>query len=191
VKPTGVVRILLPMITEAAEVRAIRSVMDELRGELSHDASVEVGAMIETPAAALTADRIAAVVDFFSIGSNDLTQYALAMDRGHPELARRIDALHPAVLKLIALATAAGERNGKLVAVCGGMAAEPAAVPLLVGLGVRELSVVPAAVPALKRQVRDLTVSDCAALAVRCLEVESAAEVRALVAQAISSAGGA
>ncbi|HYU96042.1 MAG TPA: phosphoenolpyruvate--protein phosphotransferase [Sphingomicrobium sp.] len=191
VKPTGVVRLLLPMITEVAEVRAIRSVVDELRGELSHSAPVEIGAMIETPAAALTADRLAAVVDFFSIGSNDLTQYSLAMDRGHPELARRIDALHPAVLKLIALATAAGERNGKLVAVCGGMAAEPAAVPLLVGLGVRELSVVPAAVPALKREVRELTVSDCAALAARCLEVESAAEVRALVAQTIASPGGA
>jgi multiphosphoryl transfer protein len=191
VKPVEVVRILVPMITDAAEVRAIRSVVDELRGELGHGAPVEIGAMIETPAAALTADRIAAVVDFFSIGSNDLTQYSLAMDRGHPELARRIDALHPAVLKLIALATAAGERNGKLVAVCGGMAAEPAAVPLLVGLGVRELSVVPAAVPALKRRVRDLTVSDCAALATRCLEVESAAEVRALVARATTSSGGA
>jgi phosphoenolpyruvate-protein phosphotransferase len=191
VKPAGVVRILLPMITDVAEVRAIRSVIDELRVELGQSAPIEIGAMIETPAAALTADRIAAAVDFFSIGSNDLTQYSLAMDRGHAELARRIDALHPAVLKLISLATASGQRNGKLVAVCGGMAAEPAAVPLLVGLGVRELSVVPAAVPALKRQVRDLTVADCAALAARCLEVESAAEVRALVAQATSSPGGA
>ena len=147
--------------------------------------------MIETPAAALTASHIAGVADFLSIGSNDLTQYSLAMDRGHAELARRIDALHPAVLKLIALAAAAAERNAKLVAVCGGMAAEPAAVPLLIGLGVRELSVVPAAVPALKRQVRELTLSECAALAARCLELESAAEVRALVAQATASSGGA
>jgi phosphoenolpyruvate-protein kinase (PTS system EI component) len=145
--------------------------------------------MIETPAAALTAEKIATAADFLSIGSNDLTQYALAMDRGHPELARRIDALHPAVLKLIALAAAAGERRGKTVAVCGGVAADPAAVPLLIGFGVRELSVVPAAIPALKRQIRGLNVPDCVALAARSLELESAAEVRALVARARSSGG--
>jgi phosphocarrier protein FPr/phosphocarrier protein len=174
VKPAGVVRILLPMITDVAEVRAVSELIDTLRAELGASAPVEIGAMIETPAAALTADRIAASVDFVSIGSNDLTQYSLAMDRGHAELARRIDALHPAVLKLIALTAAAAERSRKLVAVCGGMAAEPAAVPLLIGLGVREL-----------------TLADCAALAARCLELESAAEVRALVAQATTSSGGA
>jgi phosphoenolpyruvate-protein phosphotransferase len=190
VKPPGVVRLLLPMITDTGEVRAVREVVEALRAELGVTSPVEIGAMIETPAAALTADRIASTVDFFSIGSNDLTQYSLAMDRGHPDLARRIDALHPAVLKLVALAASAAQRGGKLVAVCGGMAAEPAAVPLLIGLGVRELSVVPAAVPAIKRQVRELTLSDCAALAARCLELESAAEVRALVASATTSSGG-
>jgi phosphoenolpyruvate-protein kinase (PTS system EI component) len=112
------------------------------------------------------------------------------MDRGHPELARRTDALHPAVLELIALAASAGERAGKLVAVCGGMAADAAAVPILIGLGVRELSVVPAAIPALKRQVRGLDVRECAALASRALEAEAAADVRELVAHSKNSPGG-
>jgi phosphoenolpyruvate-protein phosphotransferase len=190
VTPHGVVRILLPMITDAAEVRTVRAVVNEIQTQLGLRAPVEIGAMIETPAAALTARHIVAAADFLSIGSNDLTQYSLAMDRGHPELARKIDALHPAVLELIAMAASAGERAGKLVAVCGGMAADAAAVPILIGLGVRELSVVPAAVPALKRQVRDLDVRECAALAARALEAESAADVRALMARARSSPGG-
>jgi phosphoenolpyruvate-protein phosphotransferase len=188
VTPPGIVRILLPMVTDVTDVHAIRSAIDALQTQ-GHGAPIEVGAMIETPAAALTADTIATAVDFLSIGSNDLTQYALAMDRGHPELARRIDALHPAVLKLIALAAAAGERKGKTVAVCGGVAADPAAAPLLIGFGVRELSVVPAAIPALKRQIRGLKVADCVALAARSLELKSAAEVRALVARARSDGG--
>jgi phosphoenolpyruvate-protein kinase (PTS system EI component) len=112
------------------------------------------------------------------------------MDRGHPELARRIDALHPAVLKLIALAASSGERTNKLVAVCGGIAADRAAVPILIGLGVRELSVVPSVVPSLKRQVRELDVGDCAALAQRALQAESAADVRAIVADSKISSGG-
>jgi phosphoenolpyruvate-protein phosphotransferase len=190
VTPHGIVRILLPMITDAAEVRTIREAVNGLQAELSLRAPVEIGAMIETPAAALTAKHIVAVADFVSIGSNDLTQYSLAMDRGHPELARRIDALHPAVLELIALAASAGERAGKLVAVCGGMAADSAAVPILIGLGVRELSVVPAAIPALKRQVRDLDVLECATLAARALEAESPTDVRALVAHSKNPPGG-
>ena len=190
VTPHGVVRILLPMITDAAEVRTVREIVNGLQVELGLRAPVEMGAMIETPAAALTAKHIAAAADFLSIGSNDLTQYSLAMDRGHPELARRIDALHPAVLGLIALAASAGESGGKLVAVCGGMAADAAAVPILIGLGVRELSVVPAAIPALKRQVRDLDVRECAALAARALEAESATDVRALVARSKNPPGG-
>jgi phosphoenolpyruvate-protein kinase (PTS system EI component) len=178
------------MITDAAEVRAVRALVSELQTQLDMRAPVEIGAMIETPAAALTAKHITAAADFLSIGSNDLTQYSLAMDRGHPELARRIDALHPAVLELVALAASAGERAGKLVAVCGGMAADAAAVPILIGLGVRELSVVPAAIPALKRQVRDLDIRECATLAARALEAESAADVRALVARAKNPPGG-
>lgn len=190
VTPTGVVRILLPMITDAAEVRTVRDIVDQVRASLGLQVPVEIGAMIETPAAALNARHIVAAADFISIGSNDLTQYTLAMDRGHPELARRVDALHPAVLELIALAAAAGARAGKVVAVCGGIAADAAAVPILIGLGVRELSVVPAAIPSLKRQVRELDVRECATLAAGALEAESAADVRALVASTRNSSGG-
>jgi phosphoenolpyruvate-protein phosphotransferase len=191
VMPAGMVRILVPMVTDVSEVRAVRAAIEDIRTEAGIRAAMQLGAMIETPAAALAAERIAPSVDFLSIGSNDLTQYTLAMDRGHPELARRLDALHPAVLKLISLAAAAGQRNGKTVAVCGGVAADPAAVPLLIGFGVRELSVVPAAIPSLKRQVRELNVADCVALAARSLELESAADVRALTARTPLSSGGA
>src|SRR5262249_3406809 len=139
--PEGVVRILLPMITDLAEVESVRSDLDEIRASLGARAPVQIGVMIETPAAALTAQHLLPAAAFLWTASNDLPQYSLAMDRGHPELAARVDALHPAVLKLIAMTAAAGARTGKLVAVCGGVAADPAAVPLLIGLGVRELSV--------------------------------------------------
>ncbi len=189
VQPIGNVRLLIPMITDVAEILAVRSVIDELLPTLGIQGRVELGAMIETPAAALTASGLIREVDFLSIGSNDLTQYTLAMDRGHPQLAGRTDALHPAVLKLMAAAASAGVAAGKMVAVCGGVAADRLAVPLLLGLGVRELSVVPAAIPAIKRQIRALRISDCRELAIRCLDLASSAEVRALVAQTIEPLG--
>jgi phosphocarrier protein FPr/phosphocarrier protein len=189
VRPSDSLRLLIPMITDLAEIIAVRKVIDELKSELGVAGRIELGAMIETPAAALTATALVRAVDFLSIGSNDLTQYTLAMDRGHPELAGRIDALHPAVLKLIAAAASAGTDAGKMVAVCGGAAADRAAVPILLGLGVRELSVVPAAVPAIKRRVRSLRIDSCRELALRCLDLRSAAEVRALVTRTIESSG--
>jgi multiphosphoryl transfer protein len=189
VQPAGTVRLLIPMITDLAEILAVRSIVDELKTELGIDRPIELGAMIETPAAALTAASLIREVDFLSIGSNDLTQYTLAMDRGHPQLAGRSDALHPAVLKLIAAAASAGTAAGKLVAVCGGVAADRFAVPILLGLGVRELSVVPAAIPAIKRQIRALRVDACRELAMRCLDLGSAADVRALIAPTIGPAG--
>ena len=181
VQPYGKLRLLIPMVTEAAEIVAVREACDRLREELRIGDRIDIGAMIETPAAALTAASLLREVDFVSIGSNDLTQYTLAMDRGHPDLAARSDALHPSVLKLIAAAAAAGSAAGKLVAVCGGVAADLAAVPILLGLGVRELSVVPGAVPAIKQRVRALGILECRELALRCLELGSAAEVRALI----------
>ena len=189
VVPFGKVRLLIPMVTEPAEIRAVRGMVDELSRELSLPGRVELGAMIETPAAALTAALICREVEFLSIGSNDLTQYTLAMDRGHSQLARRTDALHPAVLKLIASTADAGAAAGKLVAVCGGVAADSQAVPILLGLGVRELSVVPAAVPALKQQIRGLRILECRELALRCLEAATASEVRALVEKTIANLG--
>jgi multiphosphoryl transfer protein len=189
VEPLGQVRLLVPMVTDEFEILAVRRLVDDLRDELGISGAITLGVMIETPAAALTAAALARHADFFSIGSNDLTQYTLAMDRGHAELARRTDALHPAVLKLIAAATAAGVAAGKLVAVCGGVAADSLAVPILLGLGVREISVVPAAIPAIKRQIGGLQMSECRALALRCLELGSAGEVRSLIEEWMGMAG--
>jgi phosphoenolpyruvate-protein phosphotransferase len=189
VQPAGCVRLLIPMITDVGEILAVRGIVDELESELGSRVRVQVGAMIETPAAALMASELIREVDFLSIGSNDLTQYTLAMDRGHPQLAGRTDALHPAVLKLVAAAASAGVAAGKMVAVCGGVAADRSAVPILLGLGVRELSVVPAAVPAIKRQIRALEISACRALAAACLELGSPAAVRERVAQMLGPLG--
>ena len=189
VQPPGQVRVLIPMVTDAAEIAAVRGVIEELASELAIPAHIPLGAMIETPAAALTAGGLLREVDFLSIGSNDLTQYTLAMDRGHPQLAGRTDALHPAVLKLIAATAAAATAVGKMVAVCGGAAADRLAVPILLGLGVRELSVVPAAVPGIKRQIRGLRIESCRNLALRCVELASPAEVRARVIQEMGPMG--
>jgi multiphosphoryl transfer protein len=181
VQPAGQCRVLLPMITDTAEIRAVRRMIDEVRRELRHIGSIAVGAMIETPAAALLAERVANEVEFLSIGTNDLTQYTLAMDRGHSELAHRIDGLHPAVLRLIATTVAAAEKHSRFVAVCGGLASEPAAVPVLLGLGVHELSVVPTLVPQLKSLIRTLTLDSCRSLAQRAVALDTAEAVRALV----------
>jgi phosphoenolpyruvate-protein phosphotransferase len=189
VQPFGVMRLLIPMITDLSEILAVRQVIDELAVELKLEGRVTLGAMIETPSAALTAAVLIRAVDFLSIGSNDLTQYTLAMDRGHAELARRTDALHPAVLQLIAATAVAGDAAGKLVAVCGGVAADRTAVPILLGLGIRELSVVPAAIPALKRQIGGLRIEECRELAQRCLQLGSAGEVRGLIEQAVGDRG--
>jgi phosphoenolpyruvate-protein phosphotransferase len=189
VEPRGVVQLLIPMVTDVAEIIAVRNAIDEIIVELGSTSTIKLGAMIETPAAALNASALLREVDFLSIGSNDLTQYTLAMDRGHPALGRRADALHPAVLKLIALAANAGNQAGRAVAVCGGVAADRVAIPILLGLGVRELSVVPAAIPSIKRQIRTLRIADCRALANRCLEAGSATEVRMLVAQSPLTTG--
>ena len=189
VQPAGCVRLLIPMITDVEEILAVRGIIGELESELGSRVRVQVGAMIETPAAALMASGLIREVDFLSIGSNDLTQYTLAMDRGHPQLAGRTDALHPAVLKLVAAAASAGVAAGKMVAVCGGVAADRCAVPILLGLGVRELSVVPAAVPAIKRQIRALEISTCRELAAACLELGSPAAVRDRVAQTLGPMG--
>ena len=175
----GSVRVMFPMIATLAELREARQLLDEERERLGVS-PIEVGIMIEIPAAALMARQFARKVDFFSVGSNDLTQYTLAMDRGHPQLAPQIDGLSPSVLQLIAMATRAAKIEGKWVGVCGGIASDPQAVPLLIGLGVAELSVSVPAIPAIKAQIRTLDMTACKQLAQQALELESAAEVRAL-----------
>ena len=178
VRPYGQCRILLPMITDVAEIRSIRAMLEEARAEIGRQEPIELGVMIETPASALLADSIAAEADFFSIGTNDLTQYTLAMDRGQPELAARLDGLHPAVLRLIARTTEAARTRGRPVAVCGGLASDPVAAPILIGLGVHELSAVPSVIPRLKALIRQLTLTDCADIAHQALAQSSAGAVR-------------
>lgn len=180
VAPAGQCRVLLPMVTELDEVRAVRAQLATIAADLDVP-SPKLGIMIETPASALLADQLAAAVDFLSIGSNDLSQYTLAMDRLHATLAPRLDGLHPAVLRLIERAAQAGAAQRIEVGVCGGLAADAAAVPVLIGLGVREISVVPAQIPRLKSQLRRLSLDACAELARLALDRENASAVRALV----------
>ncbi len=180
-------RLLLPMITDIEEIRVVRAMLEEVRRELGRVVPIDVGVMIETPASAVLAARIAAVADFLSIGTNDLTQYTLAMDRGHPQLAARLDALHPAVLRLIAGTAQAAREQGCHAAVCGGLASEPLAAPLLIGLGVQELSAVPAVIPQLKAHIGSVTLTQCRALAAQALREDTAAGVRALLARVGSS----
>ena len=175
-------RVLLPMITDLEEIQAVRALLEGVRRELGRAEPVSVGVMIETPAAALLAERIAGVADFLSIGTNDLTQYTLAMDRGHPQLAARLDALHPAVLRLIARTAEGARAHGRHAAVCGGLASEPLAAPLLIGLGVNELSAVPSVIPQLKARIESVSLSDCRALAAEALKQPSAGAVRQLAA---------
>jgi phosphoenolpyruvate-protein kinase (PTS system EI component) len=146
--------------------------------------------MIETPASALLAESLARVADFLSIGTNDLTQYTLAMDRGHPLLAARLDAVHPAVLRLIAHTAQAARAHGRHVAVCGGLASEPLAAPLLIGLGVQELSAVPAVIPQLKARIGSVAMAACRELAQQALQADTAAAVRELLARTAAPAGG-
>jgi phosphoenolpyruvate-protein kinase (PTS system EI component) len=168
------------MVASLAEIRAVRAMLAELAAGLGV-AAPPLGIMVETPAAAVTADLLAAEADFLSIGSNDLAQYALAMDRTSPQLAAQVDAMHPAVLRLIGEAAKGGARYGRTVAVCGGLASEPAAAAVLIGLGVTELSAAPGAVPELKAAIRQLTMDACRDLAERALSASSAAEARALM----------
>ena len=180
VEPVGQCRLLLPMITDLAEVRAVRARVEEACRRTGRRMPIELGVMVETPASALLADALAGEVDFFSIGTNDLTQYTLAMDRGHPQLAARLDALHPAVLRLIGRTAEAARAAGRRAAVCGGLASDPVAAPVLIGLGVHELSCVPSLIPSLKASIGQLTLVQCHELARAALALESAEAVRAL-----------
>jgi phosphoenolpyruvate-protein phosphotransferase len=177
--PAGDLRIMVPMIVDLAELRAVRAALAAEAAALGVD-PLPLGVMIETPAAALLAGSIAAEADFLSVGTNDLSQYALAADRGNPATAARIDALHPAVLRLVAAAGEGARAHGRWFGICGGVASDPLAAAILIGLGARELSATPAAIPALKAAVRKLDLAGCEQLAGRALAASDAAEVRAL-----------
>ncbi|WP_338502972.1 phosphoenolpyruvate--protein phosphotransferase [Pseudomonas poae] len=173
-------RIMFPMVGSVDEWRAARDMTERLRLEIPV-ADLQLGIMIEVPSAALLAPVLAKEVDFFSVGTNDLTQYTLAIDRGHPTLSAQADGLHPAVLQLIDITVRAAHAHGKWVGVCGELAADPLAVPVLVGLGVDELSVSARSIPEVKARVREFSLSEAQSLAQKALAVGSPAEVRALV----------
>lgn len=177
-------RIMFPMIGRMEEWRAAKAILDEVKA--AHPcANLQVGIMIEVPSAALLAPILAQEVDFFSIGTNDLTQYTLAIDRGHPILSAEADGLHPSILQLIDHTVKAAHKHGKWVGICGELAADPKAVPILMGLGVDELSMSPNSIPLVKAQIRTLNYSQAQALAKRALKCESATAVRQLSEQEI------
>ena len=176
----GTLRIMFPMVSDIAELRQARSMIEELRRELNAP-EVQIGIMIEVPSAALMADVFAPEVDFFSIGTNDLTQYTLAMDRGNSALASKHDGLHPAVLRLIAHTIESAHKFGKRADICGELGSDAAAIPILLGLGMDELSVSIPSVPTVKAQVRSLKISELKSLAQEALNCATAQEVRELV----------
>jgi phosphocarrier protein FPr len=176
--PTSV---MFPMVSTVAELRAALDTLATAAGPDGVPDDLRVGMMVEVPAAALKIESFLSHLDFVSIGTNDLTQYALAAERGNPGVAAISDALDPAVLQLVDHVCQAA-RGRVEVAVCGEVASDDAAVPLLVGLGVRELSVGPHAVPAVKARVRELDVEQCEVVAKQALRLESAQDVRELVA---------
>jgi phosphoenolpyruvate-protein kinase (PTS system EI component) len=179
------VRIMFPMVSTVDEVRQARELLDQARESLAaEDAAVPervaVGIMVEVPAAALLIEAFAPHVDFFSVGTNDLAQYVLAAERGNADVAALADALHPAVLRLIERVARAAAEGGRAVAVCGELAGDAEAVPLLLGLGVAELSMAPARIPAAKQAVRTTTLLEARRLTEQALAAESAAAVRRL-----------
>ncbi|CAN7488807.1 phosphoenolpyruvate--protein phosphotransferase [Phenylobacterium sp. LjRoot225] len=176
----GPCSIMVPMVARLGELRAVRAALEEAARDLGAGALPELGVMIETPAAAMIAGQLAAEAGFFSIGTNDLTQYGLAMDRGEPELAAEVDGLDPAVLGLIAASCQGAASYGRPVSVCGGLAADPAAVPILLGLGAQRLSMIAGAVPETKAQIRGLDLAACRAHAAEALRQPDREAVRAL-----------
>lgn len=178
-------RIMFPMVGRVEEWREANAILtqlinDEFAGQRK---DLQVGIMIEVPSAVMMAPILAKEVDFFSIGTNDLTQYVMAIDRGHPELSKEADGLHPSVLQLIAQTVKSAHTHGKWVGICGELAGERQAVPILLGLGVDELSMSASRIPLVKAQIRTLNYKECKELAKQALQCESATAVRALTRQ--------
>jgi multiphosphoryl transfer protein len=180
-------RLMLPMVSTVDEVRQAKAILAEAAKDVNAATAgaprMQVGIMIEVPAAAIGADLLAREVDFFSIGTNDLTQYLFAADRTNPELGPLADSLHPVLLRLIDEVVKAAHEHGRWVGVCGEMASDLWAVPLLVGLGVDELSVHPPMVARIKAIVRQLSAADCATVAAAALTLEGGDAVRHLLEQ--------
>jgi phosphotransferase system enzyme I (PtsI) len=188
---TGTLRVMVPLIGHVEEVKTVRVLLarfsDELRRE-GHKVpkKVSVGAMIEVPAAAMIAEHLAREVDFFALGTNDLTQYTLAVDRGNEQVANLFRPFHPAVLRLVEMVISTGDRFGIPVSLCGEMAADPLAVPVLVGLGLREFSMHPPALPVVRSLVRALTLREARRMAHKALTLATAKEVEEYLLEQLS-----
>ena len=182
----GNLRIMFPMVTKLSEIRRAKELIGECRAELKKEGIevipyIHVGIMIEIPGAAIMSDLLAKEVEFFSIGTNDLTQYTLAVDRTNNSLADLANAFDPAVLRLIARVAESAHRYGKTVGVCGELGGDPIAIPILVGLGLDELSMNAPAIPIAKQIIRGLNFEEVKKLAQEVLDLESPADVKAKV----------
>lgn len=180
------IKIMLPMVATLEEVKAAKGIISEVQSELRQanipiEEAISLGIMIEVPSAVVLAERLAAEVDFFCIGTNDLSQYVMASDRTHPQVAALADAMHPAVLLMVQQTVQAAHRVGIWVSLCGELAAEPAATAILLGLGIDKLSVNPPAIPVIKQAISQLSVAASEELAVRALQQNSVAQVKAIV----------
>jgi phosphoenolpyruvate-protein phosphotransferase len=187
-------KLMFPMVATVAEVRAARAVLEECRAELLAEGQsvaegMKVGIMVEVPAAALMADRLAAEVDFFSIGTNDLSQYVLAADRTNAQVANLASGFHPAVLRLVRDVITAAHAQGRWVGLCGELAGEPLAIPVLLGLGLDEFSMNPPAIPLAKEVLRALTLDEARQVAQAALEQDGPEAVQALVRERVPAAG--
>lgn len=176
---TGPVKIMFPMIATLEDLRAAKEVAEQVRAELGVP-PVEIGIMVEVPSTVVMAAEFAKECDFFSVGTNDLTQYALAMDRMHPALAKQVDGLHPAVLRMIDQTVRAADGAGRWVGVCGGVAGDPRGAVILTGLGVHELSMSIPSVAAVKAHLRGVSHAKAKAFAKQALACATAGEVREL-----------
>ena len=180
------IKLMFPMIATVAEIQAAKAILAQVQVELRQaeipfDETMEVGIMVEVPSAVAIADRLATEVDFFSIGTNDLSQYVMAADRTNPKVATLADPLHPAVLRMIHQTVQAAHQAGIWVGLCGEIAADPLAIPLLLGLGIDEFSLNPQAIPTLKQNITQLIVTESEAIAGSALKLDSATQVRSLL----------
>jgi len=180
------VSIIIPFVANLTEIKKTLSLIKKIKKELINDGhridnEIKVGVMIEIPSAALTADSIAKYVDFFSIGTNDLTQYVLAADRGNERVSNIYDSFHPAVIKLIDMSVKAAKKKKIGIGICGQMGGYPMAIPLLLGLGLRELSVSPFLVPSVKKIIRRLDTAECREIAKKCLKSPTSRSVSVIL----------
>ena len=174
------IKVMLPMVATLGEIEAARAALDQARADTGIDAPLEFGIMVEVPSAALTARTLAEHVDFFSLGTNDLTQYTMAAERGDERLAPLLTGPQPAVLRLVQATVAGAQEHARWVGVCGELAGDPPTAVLLAGLGVTELSMAPTLVPEVKEALRGVELADAQAAARQALEADSAAAARAL-----------